>query len=92
MEEHKYKCPACLILTCGLKCVREHKNSSGCSGVKTKALPGSSSMALQNMTVDTLRGDMSMLELGINLSNRAKKENCLAKVGASMQLGIKPID
>jgi hypothetical protein len=35
---------------------------------------------------------MNMLEHGINLSNRAKKENCLSKVGASLSLGIKPID
>ena len=35
---------------------------------------------------------MKMLEQGINLSNKAKKENCLAKVGASMALGIKPVE
>jgi len=40
------------------------------------------------MTNDTLKGDMKMIEQGINLSNSAKKENCLAKVGASMKLGI----
>lgn len=45
-------------------------------------------MALREMTKETLRGDMQMIEQGINLSNRAKKENCLAKVGASIALGI----
>ena len=49
-------------------------------------------MALREMTKDTLRGDMHMLEQGINLSNRAKKENCLAKVGASIALGIQSVD
>ena len=33
---------------------------------------------------------MKLLEQGINLSNHAKKENCLARVGASIALGVKP--
>ena len=45
-----------------------------------------------DMTIGTLREDMKMIEEGINLSNVAKKENCLAKVGASIRLGLKPLD
>lgn len=44
------------------------------------------------MSLETLKGDMKMIERGINLSNNAKKENCLARVGASLSLGIKPVD
>lgn len=44
------------------------------------------------MNTQTLRNDMKIIESGINLSNMAKKENCLAKVGASITLGLKPID
>jgi hypothetical protein len=33
------------------------------------------------MTTETLRNDMRMLELGINMSNRAKRENLIPKRG-----------
>ncbi|XP_070817316.1 box C/D snoRNA protein 1 isoform X2 [Chaetodon trifascialis] len=35
-EEAKYRCPACLGHSCSLKCVKEHKEASGCSGVRNK--------------------------------------------------------
>ena len=88
--EHKYKCPRCSFLTCSLKCCKEHKIEYECSGVYEKLPAGANMLTLQNMSLESLRDDMKMLETGINLSNRAKKENCLAKVGASMILGIKP--
>ena len=44
------------------------------------------------MTTETVKSDMKMLDEGINLSNKAKKENCLAKVGASMLFDVKPVN
>ena len=88
--EHKYRCPRCEILTCSLPCVRAHKESQGCTGIKEK--PSVVSLTLNQMSTQTLRSDMKILESGINLSNKAKKENCLAKVGASIALGLKPSD
>ncbi|MED6294941.1 Box C/D snoRNA protein 1 [Characodon lateralis] len=35
-EEAKYRCPACFTHTCGLLCVKKHKDDSGCSGVRNK--------------------------------------------------------
>ncbi|XP_035033155.2 box C/D snoRNA protein 1 [Hippoglossus stenolepis] len=36
-EEAKYRCPACLTLSCSLLCVKKHKEKSGCSGVRDRA-------------------------------------------------------
>ena len=91
-QEHKYKCPACATITCSLPCVRAHKEASGCSGVKQVAPNGSIKLRLGEMSLGTIKGDMKMIEQGINMSNRAKKENILAKVGASHTLGVKPVD
>ena len=63
-----------------------------CSGVKDVILAGAHALKVLDMTLGTIKGDMKMLEQGINLSNKAKKENCLAKVGASMALGVKPVE
>ena len=91
-QEHKYRCPRCETLTCSLPCVKAHKEAENCSGVKEIVHPGAVKLSLTNMTTDTIRDDMKMLDHGINLSNKAKKENCLAKVGASLVMNVKPVD
>lgn len=78
-EPFKYKCPKCLTLSCSLKCVNLHKTQTGCDGQKPpyehRALP------MKDMNVEVLRKDMRMLEKGINMSNRAKRDNLItAKV------------
>ena len=89
--EHKYRCPKCSVLTCSLACVKAHKSEGlGCSGIKEVIPAGAHALGVSGMTLSTIQGDMRMLEQGINLSNSAKKENCLARVGASMKLGVKP--
>ncbi|XP_057175323.1 box C/D snoRNA protein 1 [Triplophysa rosa] len=35
-EEARYRCPNCMKHTCSLSCVKQHKMSSGCSGVRDK--------------------------------------------------------
>ncbi len=32
----KYTCPGCLIKTCSLPCVRQHKEATGCTGQRDK--------------------------------------------------------
>lgn len=32
----KYRCPRCLMKTCSLLCVKQHKLTSGCSGQRDK--------------------------------------------------------
>jgi hypothetical protein len=34
----KYQCPACRAVTCGLKCLKEHKAKYKCTGVASKAV------------------------------------------------------
>ena len=80
-DEYKYKCPRCQTLTCSLSCVKQHKEQTGCSGVKEPEQIGNSMVKVGEMNVNMLRKEMKFLEDGINLSNKAKKENTLAKVG-----------
>ncbi|XP_076026325.1 box C/D snoRNA protein 1 [Genypterus blacodes] len=51
-EEAKYKCPACFKHSCSLLCVKNHKERSGCTGVRDKtayvALSQFDEMALLN--------------------------------------------
>ena len=35
-ETSKYKCPKCLLLSCSLKCTRQHKIEHGCSGIRDR--------------------------------------------------------
>jgi len=35
-EESKYKCPGCATPTCSIRCIKQHKTLSGCSGVRRK--------------------------------------------------------
>ena len=32
----KYRCPRCLVKTCSLPCVKQHKLTSGCNGQRDK--------------------------------------------------------
>ncbi len=32
-----YKCPACLVLTCSVKCVKTHKETTGCTGKRPRS-------------------------------------------------------
>ncbi|GFQ72213.1 hypothetical protein TNCT_717791 [Trichonephila clavata] len=35
-EPSKYRCPKCSTLSCSLKCVKAHKEQSGCNGIRDK--------------------------------------------------------
>ena len=35
-QPSKYKCPGCQCRTCSLTCVRQHKESAGCSGKRNR--------------------------------------------------------
>ena len=36
MTVSKYRCPRCLMKTCSLPCVKQHKLTYGCSGQRDK--------------------------------------------------------
>ena len=90
--EHKYKCPRCEFLTCSLPCIKVHKGETGCSGIKEKVVVGQSKLLVSDMTLPGLRQEMKFLEDGINLSNKAKKENTLARAGIAEGLVAKIVD
>ena len=91
-NEHKYKCPRCEMLTCSLSCVKQHKEQTGCCGVKEPEQIGEKLIRVNEMNVNLLRKEMKFLEDGINLSNKAKKENTLAKAGITNVFVRKQID
>ena len=74
----KYKCPLCLIKSCSLICINEHKSKSGCLGKKPSG-DQSSKLYMKEMNIGILRKDMGMLERVINRSNKSKRENAQAK-------------
>ena len=83
VNEHKYRCPRCNYLSCSLACIKRHKENTNCDGIRQKVPIGKSFTKISEMSVNMLRSEMRLIEEGINLSNKAKKENILAKVGAS---------
>ena len=53
---------------------------------------GRAKLPVAEMNLSMLRNEMKFLEDGINLSNKAKKENTLAKAGITNVLVRKQID
>jgi len=90
VNEFKYRCPKCLIKSCSLPCVKKHKEEKGCDGVRSTEFDANKKMLMSEMTLNTLRKDMSMLEKGINLSNSSKKKNVeerARKMHSNMSVG-----
>ncbi|OBZ90192.1 Box C/D snoRNA protein 1 [Choanephora cucurbitarum] len=53
-----YTCPRCLIHTCSVECVKQHKQNSTCSGVRDKT----SYVSLQKYTESNMMSDYTYLE------------------------------
>ncbi|KAI8378490.1 hypothetical protein BD560DRAFT_297507, partial [Blakeslea trispora] len=53
-----YTCPRCLIHTCSVDCVKQHKQNSECSGVRDKT----SYVSLQKYTESNMMSDYTYLE------------------------------
>lgn len=56
----KYKCPGCLVQTCSVACVKQHKANSGCSGQRDKT----AYVAVKEFTDLNLLNDYRFLEDG----------------------------
>ena len=80
------------MLTCSVNCVKQHKEQTGCSGVKETEQVGRIKLRVNEMNVTGLRKEMKFLEDGINLSNKAKKDNTLARAGIANGLVTKQVD
>ncbi|TNV74413.1 hypothetical protein FGO68_gene247 [Halteria grandinella] len=70
-QEHKYKCPRCLYLTCSLQCSKEHKQQTGCSGQKDHV--ASLSVRMNDFALSTMKRDLRFLDQAISVSNKTKK-------------------
>ena len=74
-NEHRYKCPRCLMLTCSLSCSKEHKSQFACSGKKDHV--SSLNVRMHDFTLGTLRKDMKFMDDAIMISNTSKKRALL---------------
>jgi hypothetical protein len=74
-NEHKYKCPRCVMLTCSLGCSKEHKEKFQCSGVRDHV--ATLNVKMNDFTLGTLRRDLQFMDSSIKLSNTAKKKSML---------------
>ncbi|KAM4628577.1 box C/D snoRNA protein 1 [Polymixia lowei] len=69
-EEAKYRCPACLKHSCSLPCVKNHKDVSGCSGVRDKT----AFVALSQFDEMNLLNDYRFLEDTGRLADGATRD------------------
>ncbi|XP_057698160.1 box C/D snoRNA protein 1 [Corythoichthys intestinalis] len=72
-EEAKYKCPACLTLSCSLLCVKKHKEESRCSGVRNKT----AFVNLSQFDEITLLSDYRFLEDTGRFAGSAQRDNLI---------------
>ncbi|KAK7505143.1 hypothetical protein BaRGS_00003713 [Batillaria attramentaria] len=56
--EARYRCPGCLVRTCSLPCVKEHKECSGCNGKRDKT----AYVPIDEFTETHLLSDYRLLE------------------------------
>lgn len=57
-DESKYKCPKCLCRTCSLPCVKQHRVSGNCNGVRCKT----AFVAIKDFNENHMLSDYRMLE------------------------------
>src|SRR4051812_16488298 len=67
-ETFKYKCPKCLVKTCSVQCVKNHKIKNNCDGKKGKF------SISKTINEDDIKRDMSYLNETINGTNVARKK------------------
>ena len=77
-EQFKYKCPRCGIKTCSVGCIKQHKVRQNCDGIKQKESQHLQQMPMANISLRTLRDDMTFLGKGID------QINCLRKLKLSL--------
>ena len=57
-----------------MKCVKAHKQSSGCSGLKPKPTWHDKMRRVLEMDTEFLRGDVGFISEGIDTINKLRKE------------------
>ncbi|XP_065125151.1 uncharacterized protein znhit6 isoform X2 [Paramisgurnus dabryanus] len=72
-QESKYRCPNCMKHTCSLACVKRHKTSSGCSGVRDKT----AFVSLSQFDEMSLLSDYRFLEDTARLRERSNRDGVL---------------
>ncbi|XP_034035407.1 box C/D snoRNA protein 1 [Thalassophryne amazonica] len=72
-DEAKYRCPACLTLSCSLLCVKKHKEAKGCSGVRNKT----GFVALLQFDEMTLLSDYRFLEDTGRFADSASRDSLI---------------
>ncbi|XP_077441067.1 box C/D snoRNA protein 1 [Vanacampus margaritifer] len=73
--EAKYKCPACLLHSCSLLCVKKHKEESRCSGVRNKT----AFLNLSHFDEMTLLNDYRFLEDTGRFAGSAQRDNLIRR-------------
>ena len=68
-NESKYKCPACLLRTCSLACVRTHKDVFSCSG----KVDQSAFVQMKEFTLPQLKRDYNFLSEGLSMANEYRR-------------------
>ncbi|KAL4219470.1 Box C/D snoRNA protein 1 [Mactra antiquata] len=71
----KYRCPACEIETCCLKCVNQHKQQNDCDGQRDKT----TYVSVNQFTDINLLSDYRFLEEGGRKTNNACRDNLKRK-------------
>ncbi|CAL8306367.1 unnamed protein product [Lota lota] len=72
-DEAKYKCPACVKLSCSLRCVKKHKAESGCSGLRDKT----AFVALSKFDEMNLLNDYRFLEDTTRLAGSSSRDRLI---------------
>lgn len=70
-NEFKYTCPRCLVKTCSVKCVKNHKEKLNCSGIKDKFLKCRN---IKEIDENNFYKDVSFINESINGVNVANKK------------------
>lgn len=74
LHEHKYKCPACLIVSCSADCTKQHKLQSGCTGKRKR----SAFVARSKFDDTTINNDYNFLtDLERGLDNAARHSSSI---------------
>ncbi|KAJ7525050.1 hypothetical protein O6H91_17G034100 [Diphasiastrum complanatum] len=65
----KYRCPACALRSCGLSCVRAHKERTGCTGKRDRT----AFVPLSDYDDNLLISDYNLLEESLRITDSAKR-------------------
>ncbi|XP_029649702.1 box C/D snoRNA protein 1 [Octopus sinensis] len=72
-QPFKYRCPCCSKQTCSLTCVKQHKNDTGCSGVRNKT----AFVAVDDFSDLNLLNDYRLLEDTARVTDKCKRDPLL---------------